>query len=136
MSRDPLVEGKRWVTQAQSDLADASYLFQGARYATACFLCQQAAEKALKGVLYTAGADAVIGHGVGALCAEAVLLDPHLANYDRWAELDLYYIPTRYPDALPSGIPADSFSERQTADALEMATAVVNYAVHKLACRD
>jgi HEPN domain-containing protein len=51
LSKDPKVEGRRWLDQAKSDLADAEYLAEGNRFATACFLCQQAAAKALKAVL-------------------------------------------------------------------------------------
>jgi HEPN domain-containing protein len=49
------------------------------RNAVACFLAQQAAEKALNGLLYAAGAEVVLGHSVAALCREVAVVDPDLA---------------------------------------------------------
>ncbi|MBU4194349.1 MAG: HEPN domain-containing protein [Actinobacteria bacterium] len=48
MRPDPEREYKRWKKQADLDLDDAEYSAQGKRCHLACFLSQQAAEKALK----------------------------------------------------------------------------------------
>lgn len=53
MKPDPKAEGLRWLRQAQHDLSDAEYSLAGRRYSLACFLSQQAAEKALKAYLST-----------------------------------------------------------------------------------
>ena len=42
--------------------------------------------------------------------------------------LDRFYIPTRYPNGLPGGIPKGAFTERDTAAALAAAEAVAAYA--------
>jgi len=52
MKPDPLKEGKRWLLQAEQDLKDAEYSFDGKRFHLVCFLSRQAAEKALKAFLY------------------------------------------------------------------------------------
>lgn len=129
MSRDIIGEARRWVAQATQDLADARLLAEHSRYATACFLCQQAAEKALKGVLYGAGADAVLGHSVRQLCDDITRMDPDVASRcAEWAVLDQFYIPTRYPDALPGGIPSEAYTEAQARGAIETAGSAISFA--------
>ena len=61
MRPDAIEEGARWFTQALHDLDDARYARAGNRHNLACFLCQQAAEKALKTYLYAQGQTLVIG---------------------------------------------------------------------------
>ena len=41
-------EGARWLRQAEQDLRDAAYNQEGEKFNLACFLSQQAAEKAVK----------------------------------------------------------------------------------------
>lgn len=54
-------EAERWLAQARRDLDDARYVAAGGRWNLACFLAQQAAEKALKAYLFARGAEAVWG---------------------------------------------------------------------------
>ena len=46
------LEAKRWFQQAQADLAVVRTLRTAGHYAAACFHSQQAAEKALKAILF------------------------------------------------------------------------------------
>ncbi len=62
MKRDPMVEARRWLDQAKSDLNGAEWSLKGGFADIACFLSQQAAEKALQAFLYTQGAREVRGH--------------------------------------------------------------------------
>ncbi len=55
-------DGARWLRQASQDLSDARFAMDGRRYNLACFMGQQAGEKAVKGYLYAKGAEAVWGH--------------------------------------------------------------------------
>jgi len=41
--------------------------------------------------------------------------------------LDKYYIPTRYPNGLSGGIPAEAFDEDDARKALEMARGVIDF---------
>ena len=133
MSRDPREDAARWVRQAEDDIAAAAALAAAGHWAQACFLCQQAAVKALKGVLYAAGATTVLGHSVSALCKEVALLAPDVGGQCRkWAALDQFYIPTRYPDALPGGTPSDVYTEDQFARAVADARDVVAFARARL----
>jgi HEPN domain-containing protein len=85
--KQPKAEAQRWLAQARSDLAYAELGAREGYHAQACFMCQQAAEKALKG-----------------------LRDrfPLLSGLREAAQqLDQYYVPTRYPNGLPGGVPAE-----------------------------
>lgn len=126
MTRDPSTEARRWLAQAADDLVTAELLVDHGRHPVACFLAQQCAEKALKGALYLGGADVVLGHSVAALCQEVVGAHPALApRCGTWATLDQHYIPSRYPDALPGGTPADVYTEAQARGAVHIARDVV-----------
>ena len=45
----------------------------------------------------------------------------------RWSFLDSYYIPTRYPNGLPDGIPAEVYTREAAAQAVLLAEDVVGY---------
>jgi HEPN domain-containing protein len=123
---DPLAEARRWLDQATADLRWVQHLVREGGYHLACFLAQQVAEKAVKAFLYARGEEIVLGHSVERLCAAAAALEPGFAEKARrWSLLDGYYIPTRYPNGLPAGIPADVF----TRDAAEGAAALAEEAV-------
>lgn len=113
-------EGLRWLRQAEEDLdaAEKSAQILGKHY-LACFLAQQAAEKALKAVFYARGAVSVRGNSVAELCTSAASFDPELAaQRSRLAKLDRYYIPTRYPNGLSGGHPFEAFDARDSEDAV------------------
>ncbi len=128
MRPDPKAEGKRWLQQAEHDLDDAGYVLAGERYNLACFLAQQAAEKALKAYLLSRNAQEVWGHSVAELCDDARALDPEFATLRRRAALlDKFYIPTRYPNGLPGGIPSEAFDRPEAERALELAQEVLRF---------
>ncbi len=94
---------KDWLDEAQGDLDHAQNDVQGGFYNWACFSAQQAAEKAIKAVFQRMGAEAW-GHSVADLLKE--LSKKHEIPgelSDNALELDKAYIPTRYPNAHPSG---------------------------------
>ena len=72
---DYLSEGARWLRQAEQDLDDARYLKEGGRHNLACFMGQQAAEKAIKAYLYHKRVEDVWGHSLLDLCEDAKLFD-------------------------------------------------------------
>ncbi len=126
MRNEPLIEGQRWLTQAQTDLGWTRYLHEGGAYYLVCFLAQQVAEKALKALLYAQGEVLVIGHSVRQLCGRAAVYAPVFGQHqDEWAILDSYYIPTRYPNGIPDDIPARVYNEPASVSALLLAETVV-----------
>jgi len=104
-------EAKRWIEQAKEDLISAKILFDTKRYYLVCFLAQQIAEKALKSVIYFNKEDFVLGHSVRKLVEWASKFDKRFEDLiNKISILDSYYIPTRYPNGLPEGIPAEIFN--------------------------
>ena len=123
-------EAGRWLAQARSELAFAQVGLRESFYAQACFHCQQSAEMALKALHYLAGARFVPGHSLVELLMPLVQTHPALAALrEAAARLDQLYIPTRYPNGLPGGVPAEVFSREQAADAIAWATLFMDHAI-------
>ena len=136
MRRDPLVEGQRWLEQAQEDLHWAQHLAREGAHHLACFLAQQVTEKVLKAFLYAQGEEMVIGHSVARLCARAAGYQPVFAEKAReWSILDGYYVPTRYPNSLPDGIPANVYTRRAADEAVALAADAVTFVQAQLGHR-
>ncbi len=126
MRPDPKDEGRRWLDQAARDLEDASFNRDGARFNVACFLCQQAAEKAVKAFLVLRGEETVWGHSVAELCERAAALDRVFRDLlPAGRALDRNYIPTRYPNGLPGGLPADAFDADDAERAIAQAASII-----------
>jgi HEPN domain-containing protein len=126
MRLPPGEEAKRWLAEATSDMDTARYLVEGRRFNTACFIAQQAAEKAVKAFLYGCGVEDPWGHSVDALIEDALTYDATLADIrDLGPVLDKYYIPTRYPNGLPGGIPSRAFTADDARQALNTADQIL-----------
>lgn len=131
---DFAAEGARWFRQAERDLEDATYNRQGERYNVACFLSQQAAEKAVKAYLYRRGAEDVWGNSLIDLCEDAKIFEMFFDTIKADArQLDKYYDITRYPGYLPSGIPAEAFDDVDAERAIELAGIVVSFVRQRIA---
>lgn len=128
MKPDPLTEGRRWFEQAEHDLAAARLLAENGHFNLACFHCQQSAEKALKGYLLARGAHDLRSHSVAALSGDAATFDPGFRDIKkRAALLDKHYIPTRYPNGLPGGLPSEAYGAEDSDTALKTATEVLGF---------
>ncbi len=126
MRKGALEEGRRWLEQAEEDLKWARDLAERGGYHIACFLAQQVGEKALKAFLYAQGEEIVLGHSIERLCRSAArwegLFDERVK---RWAILDGYYVPTRYPNSLPDSIPARVYTQDAAREAVRLAEEIV-----------
>jgi HEPN domain-containing protein len=126
----PRTEAKRWLLQSKADLEVVRTLRSGGHHAPACFYSQQAAEKALKAVLFGQGNRVVLGHSVRDLLRRCEPLDPAFAALAEDATLlDQFYIPTRYPNGLPSpAVPSESYTATQSQTAEEASERVMSTA--------
>jgi HEPN domain-containing protein len=125
--KDPKGEAAKWFAQAEYDLRAAQTNADNALYAYACFIAQQAAEKALKAFLYGQGERPVLGHSVATLCGRAAKSRKEFSALAQKARrLDRFYIPTRYPNGLPDGIPAESYDASDAQDAITLAQEFCN----------
>ncbi len=98
-----------------------------AYYEWACFSAQQAAEKALKAVFQQLGV-AAWGHSVADLLTELEKrYEVAEALQDAALELDKAYIPTRYPDAHPSGFPGERYTKGEATRLIGHAEALLEF---------
>jgi HEPN domain-containing protein len=128
--KQPEAEAARWLAQAQDDVQFARWLLsEGRGFDKGCFIAQQAAEKALKAVLYLEGARSILGHSVADLLKRAATKHSTLTRFRGDAmQLDRFYIPTRYPNGLPAGTPFENYAREDLEKAVVMAEGVVSAA--------
>ena len=96
-------------------------------YEWACFTAHQSAEKTLKGLALNLGIT-IWGHSLTeilVILAENIAVGEDIN--ERGKLLDLYYIPTRYPNGFPSGKPADYFTEKQAQEAINAADNIAKF---------
>ena len=130
---DYLAEGARRLRQAEQDLEDARFLKEGGRHNLACFMGQQAAEKAIKAYLYHKRVEDVWGHSLLDLCEDAKLFDMMFDTMKSEArQLDKYHYITRYPEFLPSGTSSDAFDEIDSERSIELSAQVVGFTKERI----
>lgn len=133
MKKEAIEEGRRWLEQAIEDLKWTKHLAERGGYHIACFLAQQVGEKALKAFLYAQGEEIVIGHSIERLCNLASKYDAgYSEKVKRWAILDGYYVPTRYPNSLPDSIPARVYTKDAADEAARLAEEIVRSVKEKI----
>ena len=123
-------EAMRWVAQAKDDLSAAQVLTDNSKFAQACFLCQQAGEKAAKAVWFFLGEDPW-GHSIARLIddlKDEVIRKQMQKLTSEAMLLDRLYIPTRYPNGLPEITPMKAYERRDAMAASEAAVALVRVA--------
>jgi HEPN domain-containing protein len=104
---NPHEDAQRWLEFAEQDLRTAEMTLSGEIFNQVCFHSQQCAEKCVKACLAAAGELLPRTRRIADLLsqlpadAQAVVIDFEESLLD----LDQFYIPTRYPDALPGSLP-------------------------------
>lgn len=117
-------ESERWLQFAGEDLRMAELAMQETIYSQVCFHSQQCAEKAIKGLLVLQGKTPPRTHLLGDLLP---LLDPNPLTTGLDIQLlDRFYIPTRYPDALPGSLPEGLPNHADATEALAVARQVLD----------
>jgi HEPN domain-containing protein len=126
-------ETERWMTQARIDLDDANASATSGRHALACFLCHQAAEKAVTAFLYSRSVELVWGHALADLCEDAMALDPSFDLLKSSAALlDKHFLGARYPSTLPGGVPGEVYDAEDSSRALEIASDALEFVTMRL----
>jgi len=121
-------EARRWYQQASFDLKACKWNIQGGFHSTACFLAQQAAEKALKSLLFYFGArkKALLTHSLVEMVRDCTRRLPSFGAFLEIARtLDLHYVPSRYPNGLPSGFPHEFYGKETAEEALRAAEQII-----------
>jgi HEPN domain-containing protein len=116
---------KNWLNEAKWDLETSEILKNHKRYNSCAFFAQQAVEKLLKSALLFNN-ESPWGHSTRVLVIrldEICNLD--LSSLTHYAsELDLHYIPSRYPNAHPNSAPHEVYDEIIAQKAIENANTI------------
>jgi HEPN domain-containing protein len=110
-------ETRKWLTQAEEDLKAAKDSLKSGHYNWACFQAQQSAEKTLKFFLYSHGYTSIITHSIKELVRECKKIEEGFSEVESYARhLDMFYIPTRYPNGLAGELAPAEFYEMEDAE--------------------
>jgi HEPN domain-containing protein len=129
MQRDRFLAADIWLANAEIDLQVAAELVE--RFPSrACFHARQAAELVLKAALIALTDDHPRAHTGGVLIGEIQTLGRDVpAEIAAVANrLDLFYMGSRYPDALGGADPSKVLQKSDALLAIEQARSVVGYA--------
>jgi HEPN domain-containing protein len=116
-----------WMGQAKRDLEMAIQAMHAGFPEWACFIAQQAAEKAIKAVYQKKGgvawgySVADLLHGLEQEIAVPDDLSRPARNLDRW------YVQARYPDGFPRGKPGDYVDREDGEDAIGGARRIIQF---------
>lgn len=110
-------EYEAWLKYADDDLRAAAELIKAGLYNLACFHAHQAAEKYLKAFLVRHKVNPPRIHKLPTLISLCRQIAGEFEELQQNAlMLDMYYIPTRYPNApvgsLPEGLPNEADAQR------------------------
>jgi HEPN domain-containing protein len=115
-----------WFRQAEADISHARHSLADGDHEWACFAAQQAGEKAARAAHAAIGQEAwghVVTELLDALRSQQPAIDDGLL--DRARALDKLYIPTRYPNGLAGGAPADFYTRPEAERAIADAEAIL-----------
>ncbi|MBU1366470.1 MAG: HEPN domain-containing protein [Candidatus Omnitrophica bacterium] len=126
------MKNNNWFEFAREDLRIAEIAFNEKIYNQTCFHAQQAAEKFLKGYLLTKSKEVPKIHFLDELLNLCVQINKDFANLsEACSKLDDYYIPTRYPDALPGMLPEGLPGEKDADEAVSLAKEIMQFVEEK-----
>ncbi|HLD82772.1 MAG TPA: HEPN domain-containing protein [Candidatus Omnitrophota bacterium] len=116
---------QEWFKKAQADIDFANLgLRETEHYGEVCFLCQQAAEKYLKGFLVANNIAPKKIHSTAALITKCASINREFNELvDQCKVLDRYYIPPRYP--VPAKIQYHKQDAREAIETTESIIALV-----------
>ena len=120
-------EFERWLSQAEYTLRSAENDLNSKFYSWACFKAQQAAEYAVKALLFGLGVMAY-GHSIKRLLdvlSKEIEVPEEL--FDNARLLDRHYIPPRYPDAYIEGAPYEYYGEKDALEAIDSARKIIAF---------
>lgn len=122
-----------WFMQAERDLRHARNALASEDYEWSCFASQQAAEKAAKALYLHHGTEGW-GHSVKKLLDGLDGIEPSVPEHLTAAamRLDRFYIPTRYPNGFPQGVPGEFFGRDDADRGIEDAERILAFVRRRL----
>jgi HEPN domain-containing protein len=131
-----MTEPRQWLKFAREDLLMAKVALEKGIDNQVCFHAQQGVEKALKAFLRGRQRSVPKTHALSELLTRCRDLEK---SFERLEEtcvtLDQYYLPTRYPDALPGTAPEGLPTHRDAEEAVALLREALQWIEKKLARR-
>ncbi|MGC8506097.1 MAG: HEPN domain-containing protein [Thermoplasmata archaeon] len=112
----------RWIKNAKRTLESAKSDQVAEFYNWACFKAQQSAEFALKAFMRGTGSPS-FGRSVSAMTQQIGFSKEFM---EMAKSLDKYYIPTRYTDVWPEGIPDDYYTMVDAENTIKIAESIID----------
>lgn len=124
---------KQWLKFARDDIRSAEVLVREGIFNMLCSHAQQAVEKSLKSLLRHHQNRIPYIHILEELCELCIKIEPSFTTYPGYCkELDVFYQPTRYPEALAGSL-AEGLPDQQQAEAtLEKARTIFGFVQERL----
>lgn len=124
--KNPKENSLRWLRQSGFDLKQSEKSLSDKSFSYACFFAEQSSQKSTKAFLISKGQRIINIHSIAELLKESAKFEEEFEKFiDSGKKLDLYYLSSRYPDAVPEpAIPAEIYIEEQAKDALEIASKI------------
>jgi len=135
MKKPKKEEAMRWFTHAKDEFNDADELRKRQRFYLALFHFQQSSEKALKAYLYlkVKSIEVFYTHSINDLLNMVIEIDSEFKETLSAKKLDQYYIPTRYPNGLPGGVPSRYYDDPKEAEnAMILAKSIIDLVDKKI----
>lgn len=123
---------EKWLKFCNEDLRAADATLKDNVYSAVCFHAQQAAEKAIKAILLAKLGKVPRDHSVlrlAEMSGDKELFELHKEELEF---LDMFYVPTRYPDALPGSLPEGLPNKEDAGKAAFSAKKVVEFIKRRL----
>jgi HEPN domain-containing protein len=121
-------EYETWITESRNDFDIGDILLKSQKFNAASFYFVQAAEKAVKAILYYLNQQPW-GHSLINLLKEyedlGKIVDDDLKN--KASLLEPHYITSRYPDSIPGKNPSDYYDEDITVELQEAASCIIEF---------
>ena len=122
-----------WVQLAEEDFLSAKVLLERGIYNQVCFHSQQATEKTLKAFLKSQGIVPPRIHSLIELLEMCKEKHAEFSVLQKGCEyLSRFYLPTRYPDALPGSLPDGLPNSDEANKSLDFAKEIMEFVNEKL----
>jgi len=122
-----------WIAAATDDFEMARLALENGYWSHVCFLSQQAVEKVLKSLFLIEGKSYPKTHKLIDLLTNIGNFAKEVKEFEEeFRILDEYYLPTRYPDAIPGtraeGLPGEAHAK----ETIEIAEKILKYVKERL----
>jgi len=121
-------EFDRWIRSSIKTIESSKKDLELGEYSWACFKAHQAAEKALKALLWGIGSPGY-GHSLPKLIEYIIQQGIEAGEEIRMYSIRLnkFYTATRYPDVWSEGIPEEYYTREEAEEAIEYAEKILEW---------